>query len=129
MITGNHSGNLLHQARDALTRKQKAPHIQTCPLTELPNEIVFQLLEYMPVKSLISCRLVCSKWRHLIPLANLLSVCQQLLKFYGSVTSSQQFQYTRSGLRKPQKEVFERDAYIEMLIRCYQTLPDVFLSG
>jgi hypothetical protein len=95
MITGNHySGNLLHQARDALTRKQKAPksiHTQTCPLIELPNEIVFQFLEYMPVNSLISCRLVCSKWRHLIPLANLLPARQQLLNLYDSVPSSQEF--------------------------------------
>lgn len=81
----------------------------------------------MPVTSLISCRSVCSRWRHLVPLANLLPARRQLLMFYSSVTSSQRhLQYTRSS-RKPQMEIFERDVDIEMIIRCYQTLPDVFV--
>jgi len=132
MITGNHVGKFLRQARDALTKKQKAPRLirtQTCPLIELPNEIVFQFLEYMPLQSLISCRLVCSRWRHIVPLANLLPARQQLLQFYISVTNSKRWlQYMRAWLRKPRKEILERDAYIEELLLCFQTtLPDVFV--
>ena len=118
----------------ALTKKQKAPRLirtQACPLIELPNEIVFQFLEYMlaSVKSLISCRLVCSRWRHIVPLANLHPARQELLQFYISVTSSKRWlQYIRSWPRKHRKEIFERDVLIEGLIRCYQTmLPDVFV--
>jgi len=102
MITGNHVGKLFRQARDALTKKQKVPRLirtgtQTCPLIELPNEIAFQFLEYMPLQSLISCRLVCSRWRHIVPLANLYPARQQLLQ---PAVSTQRCLLRQSLLRK-----------------------------
>jgi len=122
MITGNRFGKLLRQTWHALRRTQKAPRsIKTpiCPPIELPNEIVLQFLEYMPVRSLISCKSVCSTWRHLIPLANLLPAPSTAPKFLWLGHKLPQ---------KRQKEVFARDRYIiELFIRCFQTLDSFFL--
>ncbi|KIM37699.1 hypothetical protein M413DRAFT_30639 [Hebeloma cylindrosporum] len=132
---------LLRHAHGALARKfQKATGIPTStyPRVEFPNEIVLQFLEYMPTYSLISCRSVCRTWRHLVSLANLLPARRRLFDFYTSLATAcpTHSRHPRSGrrlrsgrkLQKTQeKDILERDVYIETHTRCFLTLPKVFV--
>ncbi|KIM35976.1 hypothetical protein M413DRAFT_14210 [Hebeloma cylindrosporum] len=115
MVTGNPYVELLHQICDALKRII-VPSSTHSPILELPNEVALS---------------VCKKWRHLVPLANLLPARRRLLELYDSVINSKQFKRHARGalgpLRNRQKETFNWDTKLAHLTRSHPTLPDIFV--
>ena len=51
--------------KEKQTRKSHAPREKNNPVS-IPDELVFEILTYIPVKSLLQCRGVCKSWRSMI---------------------------------------------------------------
>ncbi|KIJ64407.1 hypothetical protein HYDPIDRAFT_111721 [Hydnomerulius pinastri MD-312] len=93
-------------------------------LDSQPNELMLELFAYLPLRSLIAARGVCTKWRRFVDLSNLLPVRRRLLDFYLLAIKSPSFLAARQMI-VPQLQVFDREEYLGKLLVNF-VLPEEF---
>ncbi|KAH7885412.1 hypothetical protein F5I97DRAFT_1382399 [Phlebopus sp. FC_14] len=94
-------------------------------LDRLPNELLLEVISYLPLKSLIAARGVNSSWRTLVLESDLLQVRRKLLHFYLSVIRSPSFLAARQPVVR-QLYPFDRDRYLDSYIQRSLEIPEEF---
>ncbi|KIJ65040.1 hypothetical protein HYDPIDRAFT_39686 [Hydnomerulius pinastri MD-312] len=90
------------------------PNETTSVFDRLPNELLLEFFTYVPLQTLIHSRGVCSKWRSLTMLSDLLPMRRRLLDLYLSVIESSVFLATRQETLS-KLQTFDREQYIRNL--------------
>ena len=86
-----------------------------CMPEDFPNEILLQILSFLPLKSLITGRTVSQEWRRLIPLADINPIRRSFLDFYLTLVNSPIFPQTRPWVLA-NLQPFDRQQYINDLL-------------
>lgn len=83
----------------------------------LPNELLLLTFSSLPLPGLLSARAVCSKWRHLVPLAHIPLTRRKLLCLYDNLLALPAFHLSRSMARNHIKLVSEeeRERFVQAL--------------
>ncbi|KAI0782092.1 hypothetical protein C8Q75DRAFT_811938 [Abortiporus biennis] len=83
-------------------------------IQDLPAELFLEIFCLADLKTLISCRGVCSYWRELVLRAHIPSARKKLLRLYLKLLQSPVFYHTRSYIL-PNLQTFDRELYISRL--------------
>jgi hypothetical protein len=94
-------------------------------IQDLSTEILLEIFLYIHLKSIISCRGVCTLWRDLVLVADLHPVRRRLLRVYYSILETEIFHDSRPRTLQV-LQPFIRDAYLASLRR--QSSPNYPLS-
>jgi hypothetical protein len=92
----------------------------------LPNEILLEIYPRLPLKSLIAVQGVCKKWRHLVPLSDILPIRRDLLNLFLHIISSPIFLQSRSWNLLSNLRPFDRQGYLDTLLEEHSYLPEEF---
>ncbi|KAL0954131.1 hypothetical protein HGRIS_005272 [Hohenbuehelia grisea] len=94
-------------------------------LPDLPQDILYDLLPYLPLQSLIATRGVCRAWRHAAELADIHPIRRELLNIYLDLIDRPWF---LDSLKWPLENLrdFDRQAYLDTLLAQYNWLPEDF---
>jgi hypothetical protein len=95
--------------------------------SDLPNELIFEIIQYLSLKTLIATIGVNKRWRRLVPFANVLPARRALLDLYLNVICKPAFLRSRSRIL-PHLVPFDRQAYVSMVtaLNGDEPLPDLF---
>ncbi|KAF9046652.1 hypothetical protein BJ165DRAFT_1345625 [Panaeolus papilionaceus] len=80
----------------------------------LPNELILRTFSSLPFKSLLSARAVCSRWRIILPYAELHPTRKAMLKLYIHLVTSPTFLKTRPWVIANLRD-FDRKEYLNRL--------------
>jgi hypothetical protein len=97
------------------------------PISDLPNELILDIILYLPLKELIAATGVNKRWRQLVPLADLIPARRGLLDLY--LTAIQRPAFSKSRPRiLPHLVPFDRQAYVAAVAasNCDEPLPELF---
>lgn len=81
---------------------------------DLPNELLLPIFAHLPLKSLITSRSVCRRWRYLVTSADLDPERRRLLTLYLRATNTPSFLITRSEIISALTP-FDRSSFIQMV--------------
>jgi hypothetical protein len=94
--------------------------------TSIPNEIILGIFSHLNLRGLIAVRGVSQKWRALVPHTEGSPTRMKMLSFYDTLIASPLFLRTRPWVLKNLKASFDRQAFVDKLLRQYPFLPEEF---
>ncbi|KAL0954135.1 hypothetical protein HGRIS_005275 [Hohenbuehelia grisea] len=100
-------------------------HPTNVNLPDLPQDILYDLLPYLPLQSLIAARGVCRTWHHAAELADIHPIRRELLNIYLDLIDRPWFLDSRKWPLENLRD-FDRQAYLDTLLAQYNWLPEDF---
>ncbi|KAJ8453833.1 hypothetical protein ONZ45_g19548 [Pleurotus djamor] len=92
-------------------------------MNSLPNELLLHIFRQLPLKTLISARGVCVKWRDMLLVADIHPTRRALYEIHLQILEESWFRKSRLAVQRNLKE-FDRKAYVDSLLLQHNYLPD-----